>query len=368
MHVIEYRYIRNFDFALVLSAAAILAFGCVAIYSASGTRAAHYVERQLVYSFVGVIGAVLAASIDLEMYQRYAGKLYGWTIILLMIVLKFGHQSKGAVRWIGIGPFQFQPSELAKVILIICLAIFFARRQDEINQPKTVLLSLLYLAVPMLLIFKQPDLGTSLTLVAIWAVIAFVAGVDAKYLLAVGLFTVLLGLAAWCIPGVIKDYQKARLESFINPSADPLGSGYHVIQSRIAIGSGRFLGKGYLKGTQRKLRFIPEQHTDFIFTVVGEEMGFVGAVGLVALYFIFLWRALNIMAAVEDVRGRLMSAGITGMFLFHVFVNIGMTLGIMPVTGVPLPLFSYGGSSLVTALIAVGLLEGISMRRHKISF
>ncbi|MDH7603107.1 MAG: rod shape-determining protein RodA [Armatimonadota bacterium] len=366
--MIDQRYIRNFDFVLALATATILVFGCLAIYSAAGTKATYYVERQLVYALIGILGAIIAASIDHETYHRYAGKLYGWTIVLLLFVLKFGHQSKGAVRWIALGPFQFQPSEFAKVVMVICLAIFFATRQDQIREFKTVVLSLLYIAVPMLLIFKQPDLGTSLTLIAIWVVTAFVAGVDAKHLLAFGLFAVLLGVAAWYVPGVMKDYQKARLVSFINPNADPLGSGYHVIQSRIAIGSGRFLGKGYLKGTQRKLRFIPEQHTDFIFTVVGEELGFVGAVGLVALYFIFLWRALDIMAAAEDARGRLIAAGIVGMFLFHIFVNLGMTLGIMPVTGVPLPFFSYGGSSLVTALIAVGLLEGISIRRHKISF
>jgi rod shape determining protein RodA len=156
--------------------------------------------------------------------------------------------------------------------------------------------------------------------------------------------------------------------SFINPAADPLGSGYHVTQSRIAIGSGQILGKGLLKGTQRELRFIPEQHTDFIFTVVGEETGFAGAAALVGLYFIVLWRGLNIMSATEDATGRAIAAGVVGMLLFHVFINIGMTLGIMPVTGVPLPLFSYGGSSLMANLMAVGLLEGVSMRRHRISF
>ena len=366
--MIERRHIRNFDLTLALTALAILGFGCIAIYSASSTKPTHYVERQLIYAAIGVIAAIIFGSIDHEIYRRYAGKLYGWTVVLLLVVLKFGHQSKGAVRWIGIGPFQFQPSEFAKVVMIICLAVFFVSRQDEIKRLKTVVLSLVYLAVPMLLIFKQPDLGTSLTLVAIWVVMAFVGGVDAKHLIGFVVFAILLGVTAWCVPGITKDYQKNRLASFINPSRDPLGSGYHVIQSRIAIGSGRFLGKGYLKGTQRKLRFIPEQHTDFIFTVVGEEFGFAGAVGLVALYFLLIWRALNIMFVTEDATGRLIAAGIIGMFVFHIFVNIGMTIGIMPVTGVPLPLFSYGGSSLVTALIAIGILEGISIRRHRISF
>lgn len=366
--MIERRYIRNFDFVLAVAALSILIYGCFAIYSASWGRSTQYVERQLVFAALGIVLATIVALIDYNTYKRYAGKLYGWTVVILILVLKFGHQSKGAVRWVGIGPFQFQPSEFAKIVLIICLAVFFVNRQSEIKNLKTLITSALYLAVPMLLIFKQPDLGTSLTLVAIWASMAFIAGADMRHLLGFAVFAVLLGIVAWYVPGIMKDYQKARLASFVNPSADPLGSGYHVIQSRIAIGSGQFVGKGYLKGTQRKLRFIPEQHTDFIFTVVGEELGFVGSAGLVILYFIFIWRALNIMAASEDVTGRLIAAGIIAMFVFHIFVNLGMTLGIMPVTGVPLPLFSYGGSSLITSLVAIGLLESVSVRRHKISF
>ncbi len=196
----------------------------------------------------------------------------------------------------------------------------------------------------------------------------FVMGTDIKNILIFAAVGVLLALVAWNTPGLMKDYQKNRVITFINPAADPLGSGYHVTQSRIAIGSGQMLGKGFLKGTQRELNFIPEQHTDFIFTVVGEETGFVGASTLVLLYFVMLWRGLNIMMATEDSTGRAIAAGVVGMFLFHIFVNIGMTVGIMPVTGVPLPLVSYGGSSLMANMIAVGLLEGISMRRHRINF
>ncbi len=368
--MVEPRHIRNFDFTLALTALAIIAFGCVAIYSASsgGGRGSGYVERQIVFAACGIVAAVILASINHAVYHRHAGKLYGWTVVVLLVVLRLGHESKGAQRWIAVGPFQFQPSEFAKIALIIALAVFFVKRHDEIRGLKTFALSFAYLAVPMLLIFRQPDLGTSLVLLAIWVTAAFVAGTDVKNIVIFAAVAGALGFAAWNVPGVMKDYQKARVISFINPAADPLGSGYHVTQSRIAIGSGQILGKGYLRGTQRELRFIPEQHTDFIFTVVGEEMGFAGAAGLVALYFVLLWRALNIVAASEDVTGRVIAAGVLGMLLFHVFVNIGMTLGIMPVTGVPLPLFSYGGSSLMSNLMAIGLLEGISMRRHRISF
>jgi rod shape determining protein RodA len=368
--MVERRHIKNFDLTLALAAIAIIAFGCATIYSASsgGGKGSGYVEKQLVFAAMGLVAAAILASIDHAVYHRHAGKLYFWTVIILLAVLKLGHASKGAQRWIAVGPFQLQPSEFAKIALIIALAVFFVKRRQEIKGMKTFALSFVYLAIPMLLIFKQPDLGTSLVLLAIWVTMAFVAGTNVRNILLFVGAAAALGFAAWNVPGLMKDYQKARVISFINPAADPLGSGYHVTQSRIAIGSGQIVGRGYLMGTQRKLRFIPEQHTDFIFTVVGEEMGFVGAAGLVTLYFILLWRALNIMAASEDATGRVIAAGIVGMFLFHIFVNIGMTLGIMPVTGVPLPLFSYGGSSLMSNLMAIGLLEGISMRRHRISF
>lgn len=364
------RLLKNFDFTLLLVTLGIIAFGCAMIYSASrgGSAGAGYVERQLIWACLGLAGAIVVASIDLSIYYRYIGKLYVLTIIVLVAVLKVGHASKGAQRWIGIGGFQLQPSEFAKIILIIALGVFLVRRHDSIRGFKTFAHSLIYFGIPTLLIFKQPDLGTSLALIAIWLTMVFVMGTDIKNLLIFVGAGAVLGLVVWNMPGVMKDYQKQRVITFVNPAADPLGSGYHVMQSRIAIGSGQFLGKGLLRGTQRELRFIPEQHTDFIFTVVGEEIGFVGAAGLVIMYLILIWRGLNIMHATEDPTGRAIAAGVVGMLLFHIFVNIGMTLGIMPVTGVPLPLFSYGGSSLMANMMAIGLLEGISMRRHRINF
>ncbi len=364
------RHFKNFDFTLLFAALAIVGFGCAMIYSASsgGREGVGYVEKQIIWAVLGLVGAVITASIDHAVYHRYAGKLYFFTILVLLAVLKIGDASKGAQRWIGVGWFRIQPSEFAKIALIIVLAVFLISRIDRIRSLKTFVQSFIYLAIPMLLIFKQPDLGTSLVLLAIWITMTFVAGTSIKNIILFVTAGVVLALTAWHMPGLMKDYQKKRVVTFVNPAADPLGSGYHVNQSRIAIGSGQLLGKGFLKGTQRQLRFIPEQHTDFIFTVVGEELGFVGAVTLVTLYFVLLWRALNIMSVAEDPTGRLIAGGIVGMFLFHTFVNMGMTLGIMPVAGVPLPLFSYGGSSLMANMMAIGLLEGISMRRHKISF
>ncbi|MHB9038406.1 MAG: rod shape-determining protein RodA, partial [Armatimonadota bacterium] len=358
--IVDSRHFKNFDFSLLMLTLAIIAFSCVTIYSASrgGAVGTGYVERQIMWAVLGLVAAGVMASIDTSIFHRYAGKLYTINLIMLLAVLVAGHSSKGAQRWIGFGAMKIQPSEFAKIILIIALAVFLVERMEQIRSLSVFIKSFLYLSVPMLLIFKQPDLGTSLVLIAIWFTMAFVMGTDIKnILLCVGV-GVLLVLAAWYIPGVMKDYQKMRVITFVDPAADPRGSGYHVTQSRIAIGSGKMTGKGFLKGTQRELHFIPEQHTDFIFTVVGEETGFMGAAGLLVLYFALLWRGLVIMAATEDPTGRAIAAGVIGMFLFHIFVNLGMTVGIMPVTGVPLPMFSYGGSSLMANMMGVGLLEG----------
>lgn len=364
------RLLKNLDWALVFTAMAILTFGCFAIYSASkgGDAGMKLVTRQVVSAVIGIVAAVLVASIDHGVYERLAGKLYILNIVLLLAVIGAGHSAKGSQRWIGFGPVQIQPSELAKIILIIALAVFLVKRIDRIRTFETFVHSFLYLAVPMLVIFKQPDLGTSLVLMSIWITMLFVMGTSIKNVLIFGVVCIVLGVAAFHVPGILKPYQKNRLVSFIDPAADPRGSGYHVTQSRIAIGSGQMFGKGYMGGTQRELRFIPEQHTDFIFTVVGEELGFAGSAMLLGLYLLMVWRGLYILSATEDTLGRAISAGIVGMFMFHIVVNVGMTLGIMPVTGVPLPMFSYGGNSLVTNLMAIGLLAGIGMRKHKIAF
>ena len=364
------RLLKNLDFALLFAAVAIFLYGCLAIYSASkgGNAGAKLVERQLVWAVIGCVAALVVASIDLGVFERIATKLYIVNFALLLAVVALGHSSKGSQRWIGFGPVQIQPSELAKIILIIALAVFLIKRMEKIRTFETFVYSFLYLAAPMLLIFKQPDLGTSLVLLSIWVTMLFVMGTDIKHVLLFAGTCIILGVIVFNVQGVLKPYQKNRLISFIDPAADPRGSGYHVMQSRIAIGSGQMFGKGYMGGTQRELRFIPEQHTDFIFTVVGEELGFAGSLILLALYLLLVWRALDILSATEDTLGRAVAAGIVGMFLFHIVVNVGMTLGIMPVTGVPLPMFSYGGSSLVSNLMAIGLLEGIAMRRHKIAF
>lgn len=367
--MVERRLLKNFDFTLLLIVLTLVVYSCVMIYSASkgGRVAAGLVERQVVWALLGLASMFVVASIDHTVFHRQAGKLYGLTLFMLIAVLLIGDSAKGAQRWIIIGPVQIQPSEFAKIFMIVNLAVFLVKRSDKIRTFKTFAQSLMYLGVPMLLIFKQPDLGTSLVLIAIWMTMIFVMGTGLKNILLFVGAGAMLAVVVWNV-GIMKDYQKQRVITFINPAADPLGSGYHVTQSRIAIGSGKIWGKGFLKGTQRELNFIPEQHTDFIFTVVAEELGFVGGVSLIMLYFGLVWRGLVIMAVTEDTTGRAIAAGVVGMFIFHIVVNMGMTMGIMPVTGVPLPMFSYGGSSLLSKMLAIGLLEGVSMRRHKISF
>lgn len=367
--MVERRLLRNFDIGLVLLMLALIIYGLLTVYSASrgSGHEMTVVRKQLMWAVAGFIALAIALSIDHKSYPRIAGWIYGMNLFLLASVFVIGVERKGSQRWIGVGSFVLQPSEIAKIAIIITLAVFLVKHKGRIGEFGIFALSFIHVAVPMLFIFKQPDLGTSLVLVTIWFGMTFIAGANWKHLAVFVLGVVIIGAIGWNV-GVLENYQKARLTSFINPESDPRGSGYHIVQSRIAIGSGQATGKGWLHGTQSQLGFIPENHTDFIFTVAAEEFGFVGAAPLILIYFLLLWKGLTIMAETEDAVGRLVAAGIVCMFMFHIFVNIGMTLGIMPVTGVPLPLFSYGGSSLLANMLALGLLVGIGMRRHKINF
>jgi len=363
------RRLRNIDWLLILLTAAITVFGVAALTSAAGGghRGLRMAEDQIAAALLGIILMMAAAALDDHLLPRLGGWIYWLTILMLIAVDIVGASSHGAQRWLIIGPIRVQPSEPAKIALIITLSLFYLRHHDEILDFRTVAKSLIHIGLPMLLVFKQPDLGSSLVIGVIWLGVSVAAGVSWKQIAC--LFV--LGLAAFGVlwhTGVIRDYQKQRLISLFSPDADPQGAGYHIRQSRIAIGSGQLTGKGYMKGTQSQLNFIPEQHTDFIFTVVGEELGFAGAAALVALYWLLIARIVAIMQATEERLGRMIAGGVVAMLLFHVFVNIGMTLGIMPVTGVPLPLASYGRSNLLSTLVAIGLVLGVYSRRLRITF
>jgi rod shape determining protein RodA len=335
---------------------------------------------------VGLAAFALTIAFDYERIARWQVLIYGVVLILLVAVLVVGQAPTGAASWIALGGFRLQPSEFAKIAVILSLAAFLARRIDSIGELRLVLRSLLIPAVPVVLVLLQPDFGTALVIIAIWFGALYLAGVKPRqlggvFVVGVALFTVMWHLdrlplermaprplARIASKAALKDYQKRRLTSFLNPHADPLRAGYHIIQSRVAIGSGGVFGRGLFQGTQSRLRFIPERHTDFIFSVVGEELGLAGAATMLLLYLFVFWRGLRIAIRARDPLGSLLATGAISMLIFHTVVNIGMSVNIMPITGLPLPFVSYGGSNLVTSFIAFGLLENVHMRQDRMLF
>ena len=361
------RILRRVDFALILSATAIVIYGLVIISSAThintpGEERFWFVQRQGIFAVVNAILGILFMNFDYRGLSQHGKKLYVFNLIMLVAVMLFGHAALGAQRWIQIGPISVQPSEFSKLIMIICMASVLEERMGKLNSLQDILPIAAYVGVPFILVLKQPDLGTSLVFMAIFFGMVIACGMPWKYFFGI----IFAGIAAFpLLWQFMKDYQKMRIMVFIDPNVDPLGSGYHIIQSKIAIGSGMLFGKGLFEGTQSQLNFLPENHTDFIFAVVGEELGFVGAVILLLLYLIVFWRGIIIAKEAGDVFGRLLAVGITSMLAFHVLVNVGMTTGIMPVTGIPLPLMSYGISSLTTNILAIAILLNINMHKQK---
>ncbi len=362
------RFLRRVDFELLIASVAIVIYSLIMISSATHVNTPSeerfwFVQRQGIFALINFAIAILFMNFDYRGLQQYGSRLYVFNLIMLIAVMLFGHAALGAQRWIQLGPVSLQPSEFSKLIMIICMASVLEGRMGKLNSLQDLFAVALYVGVPFILVLKQPDLGTSLVFMAIFFGMIIACGVKWKILVAI----FLSGIAA--MPFVwqfLKDYQKMRIMVFIDPNVDPLGSGYHIIQSKIAIGSGMVFGKGLFEGTQSQLNFLPENHTDFIFAVVGEEFGFVGAVILLLLYFVVLWRGMQIARHASDIFGRLLAVGITSMLAFHILVNVGMTTGIMPVTGIPLPLMSYGISSLTTNILSIAILMNIHMRKQKL--
>lgn len=354
--------LKQIDYPLLLTTALLIGAGLAVLYSATYQWSPGIFRKQLVWLGLGMVLAPAIASINPAMWARYSKLLYALNLATLVGVLLFGVERKGAQRWLELpGGFQLQPSEFAKLFLILTLASWLARHGEAIRTPKGFLLSMLPMAAPALLVFKQPDLGTAIVFGVVWFAMVYLAGAPTRWLW----LTVVagaLGFAGLWHFDMLKDYQKARLVSFMNPEADPQQSGYHILQARIAVGSGQLTGKGYLHGTQKNLRYIPEQHTDFIFVVVAEELGFVGAVGLVGLYGAFLYTIWRLMTRIREEYHRLIAGGILAWFTFHLLTNVGMTIGLFPVVGIPLPFISYGGTISWVSLAAVGLLQAISLR------
>ena len=364
------RLLRRTDFVLLAATAGILIMSLIVIGSATHINTPSddrywFVARQGIFALMNIGIAAFLMNFDYKMLQGYGNKLYLFNLVMLVAVMLVGQSALGAQRWISLGPISIQPSEFSKLIMIISLATILEKRVGELNTMHDLLPVAAYVGVPFLLVLKQPDLGTSLVFMAIFFGMVFICGINLRLL--GGIFGA--GIAMMPILWhFLKDYQKMRIMVFMDPNVDPLGSGYHIIQSKIAIGSGMLFGKGLFQGTQSQLNFLPENHTDFIFAVVGEELGFVGAAILLLLYLIVLWRGICIARDASDMFGRLLAVGITSMLAFHVLVNVGMTLGIMPVTGIPLPFMSYGVSSLTTNILSVAILLNIQLRKQKLLF
>ena len=355
---------RDFDIMLIGLALLIFTIGILTIHSATMARGLSFSEgfvfRQLNWLGIGIILLFIAILISYQRFIDLAYLIYAINIALLVLVLFLGHIRLGAQRWFSIAGFAFQPSELTKLGLVLALANYVGSRKGAMSEIGSLIVPCILLAIPFFLVLLQPDLGTALLLIPVFFSILMIGGAELKYLGGMAL----AGLAGlpffWHF---LRDYQKQRLLVFINPNIDPLGAGYTIIQSKIAVGSGGLFGKGWLAGTQNQLNFLPERHTDFIFSVIGEEWGLVGALAVVFLYYMIAKKAFTIAALTSDLYGKAIAVGIGTLIAFQVIINISMTIGLMPVVGIPLPLVSYGGSSLIATLVAIGLLLNVGMRR-----
>jgi rod shape determining protein RodA len=365
--MIDTRTPDNFEWRFVLVAMGILAVGVTSIYSISPDPTpagqAPLYAKQLAWILIGLLAFLTAIAIDYHTLARHAYVLYAATLILLALVLVMGRSSRGAQRWLSLGPIAFQPSEVAKLMLVLVLAKYFADVQRSGWAQRVIVPGLL--ALPgLLLILKQPDLGTAMSFSFIFVSMVLVGGLHAKALGMGILFTSMLFPFAWeLIWTSMHDYQRERILTFWDPMSDPAGKGYHALQARIAIGSGGLFGKGFDEATQSRLKFLPEGHTDFVFAVFAEQWGFLGVLVLFLLFAALIFLASEIAFKAKDPLGLLLAAGILSMLGFCLMVNVGMTMGIFPIVGIPLPLMSYGGTTTVTSMAALGLLLNVKRRR-----
>lgn len=363
------KILKNMDWGILICITILLTIGLVALFSA--TQGSNYEEfkKQIMWLVISIPIMIILTLVDYNTISKISPILYIIIIIALIAVL-FTESINGATSWFNIGSISIQPAEFAKVIVILALATYISKIQekgkDQISRPTRLLVALIIVAIPVLLIVKQPDYGTALTFVVATIFILFTCGIKKRYIIAgIVLIAVLLPtLYLYVLP----EHAKTRIDVFLNPDLDPRGAGYNVIQSKLAVGAGEFLGMGILKGNQTQLGFLYPKSTDFIFAVIGEEMGFVVAATVIITYVVLITRAIFIAKTAKNNLGAYIAIGIAGIFLFHMTENIGMTMGLLPITGVPLPFVSYGGSSLLTNLMMIGLLLNISGRRQKAIF
>lgn len=363
---------RDFDRILLVTSLVLLIFGVAMVQSATLRTGTSWPSldslamRQTIFGVVGVGAMFALARIDYRFLETFTVPLYIFVVLLLAAVFAIGYASFGAQRWIDLGVVGLQPSELAKIIVILTLAKFLSDHEGKMGNPLNLLLAIVYTAIPLGLIYLQPDLGTSLVVMAIWLGMIIVIGTPVIYFIVGVALSVPATIVAWQF--LLKDYMRDRFLIFLNPESDPLGQGYNILQARISIGAGGWFGQGYGSGIQSQLHYLRVPHSDFIFSVVSEEFGFFGAMALCLLLFIIIWRNLRIASLAGDTYGRMIAAGVSSMLLFQVFINAGMNMGIMPVTGIPLPFISAGGSSLLTTLACQGIVQSIAMRHSKSLF
>jgi rod shape determining protein RodA len=363
--------IRRLDWILLGATGALVAYGLWAIagitrHDVSG-NANYYVVRQGVYAALGLLGLVVAVFVDPEYYRRYRKQLYVGTLGLMVVVLLAGAVTRGSKRWLDLGFFKFQPSEFGKLLLVLFLAGLLADRAKRIADGKTVVSVIGFAALPIFLVFVQPDLGTAMVYAAALAGVLFLAGTRWTHLAILGGATLVAALLVlWILPAaghpVLKDYQQQRIVGFMHRNDDPRGATYNVTQSINSVGAGGVTGRGVKGATQTNLNFLPEHATDFVFASVAEQRGFVGVSVLLLLYLLVIWRGLKVMAGARDAFSAIAAGGIVVALLFQVFINVGMTIGIAPITGIPLPFVSVGGSAMIANLLAIGVLEAIYVR------
>ncbi len=363
------RELKNIEWSLLIVAIILSVVGLVALFSATQSTEHDEFNKQCIWLIISIVIMAVITVIDYDLIVKVSPIVYGIFIVLLIAVL-FTKPINGATSWFDIGFFSFQPGEFAKVAVILFLTYGITKIQErnksDINKPTRLLIIITILGLPVLLIIKQPDYGTAAAFIIATAMMVIVSGINKKYIIITAILVALLIPIIYSF--ILPEHAKKRIEIFLNPESDPRGSGYNIIQSKLAIGAGGLTGMGLLKGNQTQLGFLYPKTTDFIFAVISEEMGFIVACSIIILYVYLITKCLYVAKTAKDEAGSLIASGIVGVFLFHMIENIGMVMGILPITGVPLPFVSYGGSSLITNFICIGLLLNISSKRHKTIF
>ena len=356
------RMLAGVRWGILVSALLLSAVGLVTVRSASAELAIDYLPRQALFVGVGLVVFLLAFSLDYQMLTKFSVGLYSASLIALALVLVLGYEAGGARSWLGVGAYRLQPSEFAKIATALFLARYLASRPGRRLRTHEILVAGFIVLAPMILVALESDLGGAVMFVPMFVGMVWLAGIEWRFVAVVAVLGLVAGGAMWML--TMQDYQKERVRTFLSPERDPLGAGYQLQQSKIAVGSGQFVGRGYQQGTQSQLRFLPARHTDFVFAVLAEEWGFLGVALVLGLYAVYILNGAHVAARARDRGGILLVVGLLSGFGFHVLYNSAMVVGLVPITGIPLPFLSYGGSFMLANFIATGLILGVDFRRH----